>query len=1144
MGTTGHPRCFPGIVIALALAGLCAQHGRAQSATTLSAEQAGRKVYAEHVRPVLQRHCEACHKDAARQGGLDVSTREGLLQGGGRGPAVVPGNSKDSLLYKLIAHREQPHMPPRAAKLPDETAALIALWIDLGAPDDASAAPAGPGDALFEKVRPVLETQCLNCHGGKFKQAGLDLSTREKLLRGSDGHKDVVVPGNAAASLLMKKIRHQHEPGMPYQGQRLSDATIAGIAAWVDAKAPYARDLQPRAAGEQKAFLHGSGHWAYQPPRRPALPAVKQGAWARGAIDRFVAAEHQKRNLEPMPEADKTTLLRRVYLDLTGLPPAPEQIAAFLKDTSANAYEKVVDDLLSRPAYGERWGRHWMDVWRYSDWYGLRSYGLLQSSQRHKWHWRDWIVESLNEDKGYDRMILEMLAGDEVAPADSKTVRATGYLARNWFRPNRNAWLKETVEGITSGFLATTLKCARCHDHKFDPLAQEEYYRFRAFFEPHDVRTDPLPGQPDTYRDGMPRVFDSEPRGIDGSGPAIYAETYRFVGGDEKNPDKNPLSPGVPEILGKLGDTIQPVKLPVAGYYPSIQPFVRQDLLDRARQDIQKAETDLAEARRTLAAAEQRAASPQQQNEALNAARESFTKELKPIFDKHCIACHGDYFPRSEFRALSVELLLEGGAKDGPAVIPGKSAQSPLVRRLRGEVEPRMPGEAPPLPKEDIERVARWIDRLPPAEPQLALLRAREAVALAGKRLAWRKANVPALEARIAADQAKFANPPDPKAEELAKAAKEAERPAELAKAEMNLLDAQQQLADAFRTPAANRHEAVQVREKRVKLATSQVSAAQEALRKAKDDYTPIGKLYPKTSSGRRTALARWMTRNENPLTARVAINHIWMRHFGEPLVASVDDFGVRAKPPSHPELLDWLAVEFMESGWSMKHIHRLMVTSSAYRMQSSANRVNHPNLSADSANRYLWRMNPRRMEAETVRDSLLAAAGELDRALGGPELDHYAGQTSRRRSLYFTHTPNENMQLLKVFDQADPAGCYRRFESIVPQQALALSNSEMSFTQSRLLARRISGKVGDNPRDFVATAFEQVLARAPSAEEAAESLKFLEQQAALLKDSTRLTRFKSGQPSEVPAATDPSLRARESLVHVLINRNEFVTIR
>jgi hypothetical protein len=252
----------------------------------------------------------------------------------------------------------------------------------------------------------------------------------------------------------------------------------------------------------------------------------------------------------------------------------------------------------------------------------------------------------------------------------------------------------------------------------------------------------------------------------------------------------------------------------------------------------------------------------------------------------------------------------------------------------------------------------------------------------------------------------------------------------------------------------------------------------------------------------------------------------------------------VRAKPPSHPELLDWLALEFMESNWSMKHMHRLMVTSSTYRMSSSAGRSNHPNFSTDSKNRYLWRMNQRRMEAETIRDSTLFVAGELDRTIGGPELDEYAGQTSRRRSLYFTQTPSEKMLFLKLFDLADPAGCYRRFESIVPQQALALSNSQMSFTHSRLLARKISDRVGDNASEFVVNVFKRVLARAPSTEEEIESLKFLQQQAHLLKDSRKLTEFKSGEASEVPAATDPALRARESLVHVLINRNEFVTIR
>ena len=228
-----------------------------------------------------------------------------------------------------------------------------------------------------------------------------------------------------------------------------------------------------------------------------------------------------------------------MYLDLIGIPPTPDELHAFLKDTSPDAYEKVVDRLLASPMYGERWGRHWMDVWRYSDPFGNGE--EYRYSQRHVWRWRDWIIESLNADKGYDRMILEMLAGDEVAPGDRDTLRATGYLARNWYKFNRTAWIQDTVEYTAAGFLGITLRCARCHDHKYDPISQADYYRFRAVFEPHDVRIDPVPGQPDVNKDGVARAFDKTPD----------APTYLFVRGDERTPDKSrPLTPGVPGVFG------------------------------------------------------------------------------------------------------------------------------------------------------------------------------------------------------------------------------------------------------------------------------------------------------------------------------------------------------------------------------------------------------------------------------------------------------------------------------------------------------------------------------------------------------------------------------------------------------------------
>jgi hypothetical protein len=306
--------------------------------------------------------------------------------------------------------------------------------------------------------------------------------------------------------------------------------------------------------------------------------------------------------------------------------------------------------------------------------------------------------------------------------------------------------------------------------------------------------------------------------------------------------------------------------------------------------------------------------------------------------------------------------------------------------------------------------------------------------------------------------------------------------------------------------------------------------------------YTPLGPVYPPTSSGRRLALARWIASRQNPLTSRVAVNHIWLRHLGSALVPSVANFGLNGKRPTHPELLDWLAAEFTESGWSMKHLHRLIVTSSTYRMASAGPPADR---AIDPENRALWRANVRRMEAEVVRDSLLHLAGRLDPARGGEDLDPATDATVPRRSLYFRHTPDEKPLLLEVFDAANPSECFERTESIIPQQALALANSDFTQSQARLIARRLvpsSGTLTDT--DFVAAAFEQVLARPPVAEERVRCEAFLRQQAGLFVGGKGLTPASAGGPSAVPPSPDPGLRAREDLVHVLLNYNEFVTIR
>ena len=827
---------------------------------------------------------------------------------------------------------------------------------------------------LFEgQVKPLLDRNCIACHNSKVKQGGLDLSTREGLMRGSE-HGKVVVPGNPESSQLFKLVAHISEPGMPFKGKKLPEEAVAKFAEWIRAGVPYSDSAED---ADAEFAADAARHWAFRKLVKPEPPRGAPSGGPYNPVDIFLAAEHAKRGLKPMPEASRAALIRRAYLDLTGLAPTEDAVRAFVNDKNPKAYEALVDRLLASPQYGEQWGRHWLDIWRYSDWYGYRKSGQVRYSQRHIWRWRDWTIESLNQNKPYAQMVLEMLAGDEIAPADPEVTRATGYLARNWYMFNRNVWLQDTVEYTSTAFLGITLKCARCHNHKYDPIPQTDYYRFRAFFEPHEVRTDRVPGEADVTKNGLPRVYDAD----------MSKPTYRFVRGNEANPDTTIiLQPGVPVLFGKVDVRPQPIQLPVEAYFPDGRSFVPRDLMTQANAEIEKAESEL------------------------NKAREK--KEPAPV------------------------------------------------------------------------------------------------IAAAEKRLEGARANVPALEARIAAELAAMATPVPPNAAALAETAREKELAANRIKAEAQLILGQYEF------------ELAKSDLKKLGAATGKLEAAVKALKEPTEGYTPIGAKYPVTSSGRRLALAQWIASKDNPLTARVAMNHIWLRHFGKPLVPTVFNFGKSGKPPTHPELLDWLASEFMERNWDMKAMHRLLMTSRAYRMQSSGWAVEDPRAKADPDNTYLWRMNVRRMSAENVRDSLLALAGKLDTAMGGPEIDETKGQEVFRRSIYFRHTPDLQMEMLRVFDGASPIECFERSESIVPQQALALSNSKLS----QIVAEEIATQLAPAGIKFADAAFERVLGRAPKAEEREASVQFLKEQEAFFNGDAQ--------------------HARQSLIHVLLNHNDFVTIR
>jgi hypothetical protein len=906
------------------------------------------------------------------------------------------------------------------------------------------------------QIKPILSSRCYACHSALRKKSGLRLDTAAALIEGGDAG-PAIVPGKSAESYLIEMLTGATGTRMPPEddGAALTAEQIELIRKWIDQGAhapPETPQPDPR------------DHWSYQPPQRPAVPQVKNAPWVRNPIDAFVASQHESQGLTPVAESGKAALLRRVYLDLVGLPPTRDELTEFLANDSPRAYEEVVDRLLASPQYGERWGRHWMDVWRYSDWAGYKE--EVRDSAKHIWRWRDWIVESLNADKGYDQMVVEMLAGDEIAPADQNTLRATGFLARNWYKFSRDVWLANTVEHTSKAFLGVTMNCCRCHDHKFDPISQTEYYQFRAIFEPHEVYTERVAGEPSTDKGGLQRICDMKPE----------AATYLYERGDEKRPNKSEvIGPGVPESLGSALK-VEAVDLPAVAYYPALREFAIEEDLAAVATKVATAEALLAKAQLAVAAAR---------------------TPLKP-----------------EVAAVAAQTNKQGN-------------ESTAKNEAANVKEP--PG--------DISQNERALDT------------AVTAAELAARQVDAARAAQAALRARVAAERAKFGLTNGDK-NALAVAASKAEREQSLCAAREQQLVAARELeaARATKNPDdAKTTAAIATAEKKATNAQAALAAAHAALSESSDKYQPLGKELPHRSTGRRLALSKWLADRKNPLSARVAVNHIWARHFGTPLVDSAFDFGLRCPTPRNQPLLDWLAVELMDHGWQMKHIHRQIVTSTTYRMSSAGTGAVAANTKLDRDNLYLWRMNTRRMEAEVVRDAVFYAAGNLDLTRGGPDLAFKLASETPRRSLYFQHAYEKEHKLLELFDSASVNECYRRSESIVPQQALALANSDVTVNESRVLAKSLSeavSHVSEPQNAFVRLAFQHILNRDPSADEMRECEAFLLSQAELFKEPGKLTAFAGGAKSKVPPSEDPVQRARENLTLVLFNHNDFITIR
>jgi hypothetical protein len=1005
-----------------------------------------------------------------------------------------------------------------------------------------------PVDLYQQRVKPLLKDRCFACHGALKQESGLRVDT----VAAMQAHGILEEDG-----LLGRVMSDDDSERMPPEGEPLTEEELTIIGDWIAAGA-----IAPT---NEQAEIDPMQHWAFQKIERPAVPDLGES----NPIDAFLAKSRQEHGLTPQQTARRSFLIRRLYLDVTGLPPTTQQLQ------SNEPIETLIDSLIGSPQYGERWARHWMDIWRYSDWYGLDQ--QLRNSQKHQWHWREWIVNSLNNDHGYDRMLTEMLAGDEIAPQDAETLAATGFLARNYYLFNRTTWLDDTIEHTAKAFLGLTLNCAKCHDHKYDPIAQEDYYRFRAIFEPHHVRLDALPGETDLNRNGLPRVYDED----------LKAPTYVHRRGDPLQPitDK-PIPPGVPKFLSGFSGRPVAVVLPVESWAPGVREFVQSDRLAQEKAEVDAARKNVEQTKRNQEQATANAKTNQDGTPLSDKFETSRPKIWETIglgwqyqdgllaqtastMERSCLrtkAAHPRDFELTltfqttggkQWKSTGIRFDADASGENAYTVYASAYANGPKVQ-LAQTVEGRdiYPDQAQAdrpielnrsyqlnikvrneLINVSLDGLFLFSYRLPQRSPGSIELFAFDATAdffsievnalpqdvvleeatadapgmdsdqivrVAEAQLKLAEAKLDALEARIAADKATFKNigngSPD--------AAARLEMQVTLREAEVDFLSANSsETADA-------------VKKKDQVLATLQseelpsyapLRGSERALDQSTHTASQYAPVYPKTSTGRRTALAHWVTHRDNPLTARVAVNHIWTRHFGTPLVESVFDFGRQSRQPLHQELLDYLAIELIDSGWSMKHLHRLMLTSKTWQCSSSNLGADSDTLTRDPENSHYWRMNNRRMESQVVRDSLLHLSGRLDLTFGGPSVQ--PGPDVTRRSLYLFHSRDGRDKFMSTFDDADVFACYRRSQSIVPQQALAMMNSREAIEAASRIASRFDANFTD--AELTHAAFELLLARDPTEFELQACLDFL-----------------NGTPDRV------------QFIHALLNHNDFQVIR
>ncbi len=873
--------------------------------------------------------------------------------------------------------------------------------------------------AFFEtKIRPVLVTHCYSCHSTQAPKVkgGLLLDTRAGIRKGGDSG-PAVVPGQLDQSLLLTALRYEG-PQMPPKGQ-LPAAVIADFEKWVALGAP-----DPRAAAVAGSksppidFDAARRHWAYQSIRPPALPSVRHTDWPRSALDTLVLARLEAHRLSPSPPADRRTLIRRAYYDLIGLPPTYPEVEAFVHDPAPDAFARVVERLLASPHYGERWGRHWLDVARYAD---TKDLVLLFGDDRvrpYAYTYRDYVVRALNADVPYDQFLHEQLAADRIEPkVEPWKLAALGFLTLGrMFDNNPHDIYDDQIDTVTRGLLGLTVACARCHDHKYDAIPTADYYSLYGVFANSEVPID-LP-------------LTDDPRKTPGS-----AEFE-----NKAAPKRKALQEFIDTQYQQITET---ARMRVTDYLLKIATE-KPDPLENAVFFLSLSPEDL---------------------------KPGILSQWRQYLDKHARADDPVFGPWHDLMQLPDSRF----APDAPGIVArwlstpagvSRGQVNPLVQRALATAILASRADVARLYGELLLRVYRTSQQLQETKdptPSLAAQQLLEMLTGIAGPIHFPRSNAYLHMARV--ERSTYGN----KLQELDKLAVQSLGAPSRA---MILIDSPQPYQPRIFVRGNPSQPGERVPRQFLRIL-------------AGEDRRPFG------SGSGRLDLARAVTAPENPLTSRVIVNRVWMHHFGEPLVSSPSDFGTRSSPPSHPELLDYLAWSFQQEGWSLKKLHRQLLLSRTYQQAS----LDRPECrQVDPENRWLWRAHRRRLDLEAMRDSLLALSGRLEYRLGGRPVDVVGDPQNRRRTLYGKVDRQDLPGLYRVFDFSNPDQTVeRRPQTTVPQQALFAMNAPFMIEQAKALAAR--PEVAGEPRADrrVAALHRLVLARSPDPAEVQLALRFLE---------------------------------------------------